>query len=44
MSDERALLRKVGEKFSMLLEKDDTSLVSDPRVVVTGVTANEHED
>ena len=42
-SDERALLRKVGEKFSMIMDNGDTSL-HDPKVAITGVTANEHED
>jgi hypothetical protein len=44
MSDERALIRKVGDKFSMLMEDGDTSLVNDNNVFVTAVTANEHED
>lgn len=44
LSDERALLRKVGDKFSMFMDNGDTSLANDPRVVVTAVTANEHED
>ena len=43
-SDERALLRKVGDKFSMLMDSTDNSLANDPRVVITAVTANEHED
>ena len=44
LSDERALLRKVGDKISLLMDNGDTSLATDPRVVITSVTANEHED
>ena len=43
-SDERALLRKVGDKFSIMIQDDKDNQLSDQQFVVNAVAVNEHED
>ena len=43
-SDERALLRKVGDKFSIMVQDDKDGQPMDQGFIVNAVAVNEHED